>query len=155
MQGCRICKLRIQISWRHSAAGKAKPLKKPKSSKGELDEDDKAFLEKKKAEQVWLVCAAMRSAHCHQGQGRMQGAIQRYLNVLTTWGVCTGSVESIEREGGRQGRLCEEHQCDGEEEVNRWGISTAGPHLFSAMHSITLHCNAACPKYCSGMPWRV
>ena len=30
----------------------AKPLKKPKKAAGELDEDDKAFLEKKKAEQV-------------------------------------------------------------------------------------------------------
>lgn len=34
------------------SAIQAKPLKKPKSSKGELDDDDKAFLEKKKAEQV-------------------------------------------------------------------------------------------------------
>ena len=30
----------------------AKPLKKPKKAAGELDEDDKAFFEKKKAEQV-------------------------------------------------------------------------------------------------------
>jgi hypothetical protein len=34
--------------------GKAKPLKKPKKAAGELDEDDKAFLEKKKAEQAAL-----------------------------------------------------------------------------------------------------
>lgn len=34
--------------------GKAKPLKKPKSSKGELDDDDKAFLAKKKEEQAAL-----------------------------------------------------------------------------------------------------
>jgi hypothetical protein len=31
--------------------GKAKPLKAPKKEKKELDEDDKAFLEKKKAEE--------------------------------------------------------------------------------------------------------
>jgi hypothetical protein len=29
--------------------GKAKPMKKPKSDKKELDEEDKAFLEKKRA----------------------------------------------------------------------------------------------------------
>ncbi|KAJ4420229.1 Translation machinery-associated protein 7 [Neurospora sp. IMI 360204] len=33
------------------AGGKAKPLKAPKKDKKELDEDDKAFLERKKAEE--------------------------------------------------------------------------------------------------------
>ncbi|EAA32869.1 translation machinery associated TMA7 [Neurospora crassa] len=33
------------------AGGKAKPLKAPKKDKKELDEDDKAFLEKKRAEE--------------------------------------------------------------------------------------------------------
>lgn len=42
--------------------GKAKPLKKPKSSKGELDEDDKAFLEKKKAEQAALKALKEKAA---------------------------------------------------------------------------------------------
>jgi hypothetical protein len=32
--------------------GKAKPLKKPKSGKGELDEEDLAFKNKQKAEQA-------------------------------------------------------------------------------------------------------
>jgi len=34
--------------------GKAKPLKKPKSGKGELDEEDLAFKNKQKAEQAAL-----------------------------------------------------------------------------------------------------
>ncbi|EGO58780.1 hypothetical protein NEUTE1DRAFT_116253 [Neurospora tetrasperma FGSC 2508] len=33
------------------AGGKAKPLKAPKKDKKDLDEDDKAFLEKKRAEE--------------------------------------------------------------------------------------------------------
>lgn len=36
------------------AGGKAKPLKKPKSASKELDEDDKAFLQKKKEEAAAL-----------------------------------------------------------------------------------------------------
>lgn len=51
----------------------AKPLKKPKKAAGELDEDDKAFLEKKKAEQVPPQDTAhtvhrARSRHADTGQ---------------------------------------------------------------------------------------
>ncbi|KAL1730121.1 translation machinery associated TMA7 [Schizophyllum commune] len=48
--------------------GKLKPLKAPKKSKADLDEDDKAFLEKKKAEQ-----AALKEAQAKAAKGGAPG----------------------------------------------------------------------------------
>ncbi|CAK9783600.1 unnamed protein product [Cutaneotrichosporon oleaginosum] len=49
--------------------GKAKPLKAPKKQNKELDEDDKAFLEKQKREQAELKAAAAKAS----GKGPMGG----------------------------------------------------------------------------------
>ena len=64
------------------AGGKAKPLTKPKAAAKDYSEEDKAFLEKKKAEEKAIKEAAAKVCVCVKGSRRASALIHSRLSTL-------------------------------------------------------------------------